>query len=365
MVTQLVYFEGYGVSPVKVGLMVLMPFVFLLRSPYISKSLIWSILYILTISFSGMAHPETFRFSTIGYLVMFVFTFVTIYNLVHHGALTLGTFIKFLKWMIIAYAICLVCQQLLVLVGIRFMPLVNLNNQFFLAIDKLPSWNLEPSHAARILGVLMYAYMECISFRDGRSFGFRQLWKREHKWVTIAFLWSMLTMGSGTAFIVLGLLTLYFITWRNALIIVPFLAGLVAIGSTMGIEQFDRATSVAEAAMTLDKKIVTQTDHSASYRILPILNTISNLDLTKKEHWFGYGIDAGNRNMSERMISEITDYGFLAYCLGLFLVFSCAIRFWSLPTLMFFIGVGGGTGNIAYQWGILMVFMCIKYFNEQ
>lgn len=362
MLTQNVFLEGDTISPVKIALMALMPFVFVLRSPYISEALIWAILYILTIVFSGMVHPESFRFSTIGYLGMFVFTFVTIYNLVHRGALTLGSFIKFLKWMIIAYAFCLVCQQLLMLVGIRFMPLVNLNNQFFLAIDKLPSWNIEPSHAARILGVLMYGYMECISFRDGRSFGFRQLWRREHKWVTIAFFWSMMTMGSGTAFIVLGVLSLYFITWWNAMIIVPFLAGLVTVGSTMGIEQFDRATSVAGAAITLDSKIVTQTDHSASYRILPILNTIHNLDLTQKEHWFGYGIDAGHNNMSERMIAEITDYGFLAYFLGLCLVFSCAIRFWSLPTLMFFIGVGGGTANIAYQWGILMVFMCVRYF---
>lgn len=363
MITQNVFLEGYGVSPVKVGLMVLMPLVFVLRSPYISKALIWAILYMLAIVFSGMAHPESFRFSTIGYLGMFVFTFVTIYNLVHHGALTLGTFIKFLKWMIIVYAFCLVCQQLLVLVGIRFMPLINLNNQFFLAIDKLPSWNIEPSHAARILGVLMYAYMECISFRDGRSFGFRQLWGPEHKWLTIAFLWSMLTMGSGTAFIVLGILSLYFITWRNVLLVIPLLAGTIIIGSTLGIEDFDRAFKTTQATLTLNKETVTEVDGSAAYRIRPILNTINNLDLSQSEHWFGYGIDSGNRNQSERMIAEITDYGFFAYCLGLCLVFSCAIRFWSLPTLMFFIGVGGGTANIAYQWGILMIFLCVRFFN--
>lgn len=365
MVTQLVYLEGYRVSPVKVGLMALMPLVFVFRSPYISKALIWAILYMLTIVFSGMAHPESFRFSTIGYLGMFVFTFVTIYNLVHHGALTLGTFIKFLKWMIIAYTICLVCQQILVLVGIRFMPLVNLINQAFLAIDKLPSWNMEPSHASRILGVLMYGYMECISFRDGKPFVFSQMWRSEHKWVTIAFFWSMLTMGSGTAFIVLGILSLYFITWRNAVFLIPLLVGVISLGSILGGKQFDRAFNTAQATLTLDNETVTGADGSAAYRIRPILNTINNLDLTKTEHWFGYGIDAGHNNMSDRMMGEITDYGFLAYLLGLFLVFSCAIRFWSLPTLMFFIGVGGGTGNIAYQWGILMVFMCVKYFYER
>lgn len=266
--------------------------------------------------------------------------------------------------MILAYAICLICQQLFVLVGIHFMPIVNLNDQFFLAIDKLPSLALEPSHTARILGVLIYAYMQCISIRQGTPFRFRQLFEHEHKWVTYSFLWSMLTMGSGTAFIVLGVLSLYFINWRNALIIVPLLAGLVTIGSSMGIKQFDRAYNITQATLTLDKETVGETDGSAAYRIRPILNTINNLDLSKKEHWFGYGIDSGRNNLSEAMLAEITDYGLLAYLCGLLLVFSCAIRFWSIPTIMYFIGIGGSTGNIAYAWGILMIFMCVRYFND-
>lgn len=364
MLTQFVFIEGYGISPLKVGLMALMPFVFVIKVPYVSKALILGILYLLTIIFSGLFHPESLRFSTIGYLGMFVIAFITLYNLVHSGTFSLSFFIKFLKWMILAYAICLICQQLLVLVGIRFMPLVNLSNQGFLAIDKLPSLAIEPSHSARILGVLMYSYMECISFRNGFTFSFRQLFETEHKWITFGFLWSMLTMGSGTAFIVLGVLSLYFINWRNALIIVPLLAGLVTIGSSMGIKQFDRAYNITQATLTLDKETVGETDGSAAYRIRPILNTINNLDLSKKEHWFGYGIDSGRNNLSEAMLAEITDYGLLAYLCGLLLVFSCAIRFWSIPTIMYFIGIGGGTGNIAYAWGILMIFMCVRYFND-
>lgn len=362
MLTQFVFIEGYTISPLKVGLMALMPFVFIVKVPYVSKALILGILYLLTIIFSGLFHPESFRFSTIGYLGMFVITFITLYNLVHSGAFSLSFFIKFLRWMILAYAICLICQQLFVLVGIRFMPIINLNNQFFLAIDKLPSLSLEPSQTARILGVLIYAYMQCNSFQQGSTFRFRQLFEQEHKWVTYGFLWSMFTMGSGTAFIVLGVLSLYFINWRNALIIVPLLAGLVYVGSSMGIEQFDRAYNTTQATLTLDKGTVAETDGSAYARIAPMLNTINNLDLSKKEHWFGYGIDTGNANMSTRMIAEITDYGFLAYLLGLLLVFSCSIRFWSIPTIMFFIGIGGGTSNIANGWGALMIFMYVRYF---
>lgn len=364
MLTQIVFIEGGAISPLKVCLMALMPLVFIFKVPYVSKALILGILYFLTVFFSSIFHLESFRFSTIGYLGMFVITFITLYNLVHFEAFTLSFFIKFLKWMILSYAICLIFQQLLIIVGIRFMPIVNLCNQHFLSINKLPSWNIEPSHTARVLGVLMYAYMECISFRNGSKFNIQQLFKLEHKWIILAFLWAMLTMGSGTAFIVLGILSLYFLNWRNALIIIPLLVGLIYVGSTLGIEQFNRATSVAGAAMTLDNKTVIQTDHSASYRILPILNTINNLDLTKTEHWFGYGIDTGVSDISKTMLPGITDYGFLAYLCGLILVFSCAIRFWSLPTIMYFIGIGGGTANIAYNWGILMILMCVRYFYD-
>lgn len=365
MITQIVFIEGYGVSPVKVGIMALMPFVFIFKVPYVSKALILGILYLLTIIFSGLFHPESLRFSTIGYLGMFVIAFITLYNLVHSGTFSLSFFIKFLRWMILAYAICLICQQLLVLVGIRFMPLVNLSNQGFLAIDKLPSLAIEPSHSARILGVLIYAYMQCNGFQQGSPFRFRQLFEIEHKWVTYGFLWTMLTMGSGTAFIVLGVLSLYFINWRNALIIVPLLAGLVFVGSSMGFEQLNRATRTASAVVTLNNEQIVEADGSASVRIIPLINTINNLDLSKKEHWFGYGIDAGIGDKSNRLMGEITDYGFLAYLCGLILVFTCAIRFWSIPTIMYFIGIGGGTGNIAYAWGILMVFICVRYFYEK
>lgn len=352
-----------SVSMVKTAASVICCFVFLTRAAYVTKALVLALLYFLTILFSALFHIETFRASTLLYLCSFLITFITMYNLVHvKKVFTLEYFTVLVKRLIFTLAIVLVIQQCFLVVGIRLFPPVNLCQILDRGIGA-NSLTMEPSVFARMMGVLMYAYMECVSFRDGRSFGFRQLWQPEHKRVTIAFFWSMLTMGSGTAFIVLGILSFYFITWRNALIIVPLLAGLVYVGSSMGIKQFDRAYNTTRATLTLNKETVGETDGSAVYRIGPLLNTINNLDLSKKEHWLGYGIDSGNANKSESMIGEITDYGFLAYLWGLILVFSCAIRFWSIPTIMYFIGIGGGTGNIAYAWGILMIFMCVRYFK--
>lgn len=351
-----------GVSMIKTAASAICCFVFIIYVPYVTKALILSIIYFMTVLLSATFHMDTFRASTLLYLCSFLITFITMYNLMYvKRVFTLAYFTNIVKTLIYTLTIVLLIQQAFLIVGIKIFPPINLVQIFDRGIGA-NSLTMEPSVFARMLGILLYAYMECISFRDGIKFGFKQLFEQEHKWVTIGFLWSMLTMGSGTAFIVLGVLSLYFINWRNALIVVPLITCLVYIGSQMGIEQFDRAYNTAQATMTLDKETVAETDGSAAYRIGPMLNTINNLDLTKKEHWFGYGIDTGNANKSERMISEITDYGFLAYILGLFLVFSCSIRFFSIPTIMFFIGIGGGTGNIAYGWGILMVFMCVRYF---
>ena len=354
-----------GPSMVKTAVSAICCLVFIIKTPYVTKALVLAVIFFLSILLSSVFHMETFRASTLLYLCSFLITFITLYNLVYvEQVFSLTFFIRLLKTLILAYAIVLLVQQAFIIVGIRLFPPVNLCQILNRGIGA-NSLSGEPSTAARILGVLMYAYMECVSFRNGYKFSFRQLFEQEHKWVIYGFLWSMLTMGSGTAFIVLGVLSLYFINWRNALVVVPLLAALVSIGSSMGIKQFDRAYNTVKATTSFDRETVAETDGSAVYRIGPMLNTINNLDLTKKEHWFGYGIDAGNANKSERMIAEITDYGFLAYLCGLVLVFSCAIRFWSIPTLMYFIGIGGGTGNIAYGWGILMVFMCIKYFYQQ
>ena len=150
MLTQFVYLEGTGVSVIKVGLMALMPLIFFVKVPFISKGLFWGLVYILSIVIIAFLHSYI-RFATIGFLALYVLTAMVFYNLVSVNAFTLEYFIKLLKYIIYAYTICLICQQIFVLIGIKFMPLINLNNQFFLSIDKLPSLSIEPSHTARIL----------------------------------------------------------------------------------------------------------------------------------------------------------------------------------------------------------------------
>lgn len=369
MCTQFVAWEGYGVSPLKVALMGLAPLLFIFRVPYITKATVWCSLYMVVVLFCAY-QQDYVRFSTLGYLGMFLITYIVFYNLLYKKhAFSLMYFIRLLRFMILAYAICLLAQQASVLVGIRNLPIINLNNQYFLAIDKLPTWTQEPSSSARILGVLYYAYLRCCEIVEGEKLSLKRVFELPHRWITIGFLYTMTTMGSGTAFISLMILAMYFVQVKRLWYVVPVFMVLYFTLPLLNIHQLDRAVNVINATLTLDAEVVRETDGSAASRIVPVINTL-NMDLSSSETWFGTGTKTKEESIRGHLLQEgkmgnIDQYGLLSYIVSLLLVFLCCMDFMSLPTIMFFVGVGGIVGNIAYGWGILMIFTVVRYFQTK
>lgn len=368
MCTQFVAIEGYEVSPLKVALMGIAPLLFLFRVPYMTKATLWCSVYMAVVLFCAY-QQEYVRFSTLGYLGMFLITYIVFYNLLYkRHAFSLMYFIRLLRFMILAYAVCLLAQQACVLVGIRNMPVINLYNQYYLAIDKLPTWNLEPSHTARVLGVLYYTYLRCCEIVEGEKLSLKRIFEPFHRWVTIGYFYTMTTMGSGTAFVVLLIQAMYFVQAKRLWYVVPVFVGLYFILPLLNIHQLDRAVNVINATLTLDVETVQETDGSASSRIIPWLNTL-NMDLSSSETWFGKGTNTREQNIIAHRtqtgkIGNIDQYGLFSYIVSWILLLSCGFRFMSLQTLMTLAGVGGGVGNFAYPWGILMLFTVIRYFKE-
>lgn len=162
-------------------------FIFIFKVPYVSKALIWGILY-WSICLLGASFQEYMRFSTIGYMGLFIISYITFYNLVYSGSFTFSYFVKLLRSLIMAYGIILILQQIALLLGIHSLPPINLVNQHFLSLTKLPSLSMEPSHSARILTVLMLSYLRCIELANsGVKPSIMTLFKIEHRWVTILF----------------------------------------------------------------------------------------------------------------------------------------------------------------------------------
>lgn len=367
MCVQYMPIEGPAISYLKFGAMCLSPLILLTASPNGTKAMLWLGIYCLAVMFSALFNASSFRISTIGYLFAFALTFVMYYNLIYcERAFSADFFIKLLKGLILAYAICLVLQQAAMLVGFKTLPIINLTYH----IDRSIWGNslaIEPSHAARILTVAFLALVRMYEVKWGKGNVTISKIYRDSKWVLPGFLWSMLTMGSGTAFIGLGLLSLYFIKRRYALIVVPMLIALYFASPHINYEPLQRARRIVDVTLTFDSRQIIETDRSAAARIVPLLNTFTSLDLTKAETWLGAGID---NNISQeylgstQTVAGVSDYGLISYIISLIFIFTCCIkRFFSLETLILLLLLGAGITNVAYVWGILMIFATCRYFR--
>lgn len=357
-----------GVGWLKVMAMGTCPIVLLWKTPNISKAGIIIMTYFFCALTVALFHYQTFRASTVLFLLSFLILYWTFYNLITiEHVFSLGYFVKTIKRLILVYTIVLIIQQLFLLAGIKLFPPINLCQILNRGIGA-NSLTYEPSTAARMMGVFFYAYLKCNEYLKGEPINFPALFRGEHKWVTIGFLWSMTTMGSGTAFICLIVLSFYFIRREYLVYIVPLFFIIYFTLPYSQNESLQRAVKFVEVSQTFDIETIRHTDSSAASRINPLINTLTKLDFSDAETWLGHGVDyerrMGGHLSKYATIGGIGDYGLIVYFIGLILVFSCSIHFFSIPTIMYFVGIGGGTGNIAYAWAQLMVFTCIRYFYD-
>ena len=360
--------DSFGMNaPIKMALMASSIFVLLFFTFKTSKALILGIIYLIFQYVIMNFQPSGVMWNTYIYSALLVTTYICFYNLIYvERVFTIENFIRICKWFMMAYFIVCIIQQVLTLAGFGYFPLFNIMKYLGRGIG-CQSLSMEPSTFGRFMLVFYYAYVKCSEYkRDEGPFTLSELFSGEHKWITIRFLWMMLTMGSGTAFVCLILFALYFVRKDNWYYIIPILTVCYILIQNSGIEALDRATNTIEATATLDKETVQETDGSAAARISPILNSI-NADFSKKETWLGYGVAYTKENNSfyKQTLTLFDNYGLLFYILSLIFAFTCAYKFWSLGCIFMFAGVAGGMGtNIQYAWELAMVMTCVRYFYE-
>lgn len=359
MSVQFVFWEGFAVSIPKVIFMCGMLLVFIARCAQLSKALILGYAFLLITLFMCEFQPIPPRYSTLGYSLLFINTFIVYYNLVWiKNCFSIDYFIKLISCFIYAYCMCLILQQIFLLIGIRSFSLINLGGW---DIYHLRSLAIEPSQAGRLLTVFFYAFLKCTEYANGGPLKINELFK-QYKWVIIAFLYTIIGVGSATAMVGLCIVSLYFVRKNYAFFIIITAFLIYILIPYLDYEPLNRAMVTFNAALTGDTAEVIKADHSASARVNIILDTFNKLDLTDPQIWFGYGIDAE----SEYAINTgIYDYGMISYLFKiLFFMVCCFTGFLTLETLMFIVLFGMNIGNIAYGWAALMFFSTIKYFKE-
>lgn len=358
-----------GLGVVKVSCMISAVIVLIFCCLYITKALLIGLLYLSWQFVVAFMHPETYRASTLYFSVGLVLTYICFYNLLYvKHVFTIHHFIKLCEWIIVAFFIVCIVQQMCILAGITYLPAVNLIQELGRGIG-CNSLSMEPSTFARTMLVFYYAYIKCNEYIRGRGrFTIVELFNRRYRWITVFFLWMMCTMGSGTAFICLMAFSLYFINSKNWLLIIPIFAAIFYIGiPSIDSEELERATRSIEAATSLDNNEIIDTDVSAAARITPYINSIHS-DFSDPDVWFGHGIDyAKSKNLYFRHRSTLfDDYGLIFYIISMIFNISCAYRFKSLSFIFLILGIAGGAGgNIHYAWWLMMVITGVKYFYDQ
>lgn len=373
MSIQIIPLEGQVVSWMKVIAMGLSPFLLFKFSPYYSEACKWSLFYIAALLISVWINRDDFRFTSFFYRIGGIFSFVLYYNLVYiNGVFSKRYFWKIVKGLIIAYGIVLIIQQLTNVIiahgnGFLLFNLIPVAKRSILCGNSL---SLEPSHSARILGALFIAFFRIIQIKHKSPLlTLRAIWRKDRK-VLLLFLWTMLTMDSGTAFIVLAILCLLLVKEKFILLGIPFFLGVfMAIAPTLDFTPLNRVVASASAFKTGDSGEIQKADLSASARIVPFIYTYQNLDLSSFDQWFGQGIDTAKERDEWgvfQFIGAIDDYGILAYILSLLLFFKCCIRrIVSVETIFFIVVMMAELGNVYYVWSISMLFASIKYYYSK
>lgn len=357
-----------GVSYLKLGVSLMCPFILLVKSQWISKPLAYFAVYYSLVVLAAVSHPATLRWSTILFMATFWVTYITFYNLVVvEKSFSKDYFVSLIRKLIYAYFIVLILQQCLLLIGIKIFPLINLVQDLKRGIGA-NSLSYEPSSVAVILS---FAYLSLLRMREidfGHKLTWSEVWENE-RLATIAFMYTMIGIVSGTAMVALAMIAIYFIPKKNYMLSLFIILIIALIFFNVDFLPLNRARDSFLAFLTLDSAKIMQADGSAAARIIPIANTLTKLDLTTWEGWFGHGVDYGLSKwiFSERvMIGGIADYGFLSFIIMQLVVYSCMIKhFFSLETLLWiFIGLLT-LGNVPLNWGAMMMFTVVRYFQTE
>ncbi len=306
---------------------------------FVVKSDVYLFFFIFCIfSFPVLAHDTPPRWSTVIYSLLFCLSFVAFIRAYIVSKFNVDDFIVVLKFLIIAYVVVLIIQQISVLLGIT--PL-NIRNYNILDPFKLNSLGAEPSWSSRIIALLFYCYLTMREVKLGRAYKLSRDMLLD-KWVWFAFLWSMLTMLSGTAILFLAIVFLKFARLKSILFVITFFILSIVVFESFEFEPYQRARDVAVATVTLDEQKIIEADHSASFRIVPLLVLAKSVGISSFEDYFGHGIDSVATNLdfnlgitasSSTFLGFWYEFGFIAFIT--FILFSFKLSVNSLQSFIF------------------------------
>lgn len=287
-----------GINLLLCGLLCLSPLVLFLKGtrviiPRIDVPL--GLVCVFTIAFPLIFHPETLRWSTMLFTCAYSVFFMMAARLVKISGINASALYKTIRWIIYAYAIILIIQQLCVLFGMP-VPLTSDTYPYYLPF-KLNSLSSEPSHTSILLSVLMF-YYGMVRQQKEKGISLLKEWK-VNKWLWLAFFWALFSTLNSSAYIFGPLSLLPYIDRKNILWICSgmFLVVLLMFLMPSGfISHAHRIGESFEAISTLDEQKIIDSDPSIAFRVVPTLRAAKAIDPDHKDTYTGHGVDADRRD---------------------------------------------------------------------
>jgi len=363
-----------------IGVMALSPLYFVLHKIKRDKVALSFIAFVVYISISSFFNLERFRADSFFYTVFFVVSFLTLRDRIVRGDFEINDLVKKIRRLIYAYFFVLLVQQFCVL---THLPVVN-QIAFYDNPWKLPSLALEPSHLPRFLFFLMYAYVSLRYILLDRSYNKNEIKKDRFVW--LSYFWCMLTCGSTTALLFVGLIFLRgkkISVTKIVIAIVGILSLFVVALLIVDNSLINRTILFVQTLSTFSIDKIDAVDHSAAYRLSPFFAYLKSVDISNVHFWLGSGLDTG-RTFCQRfmyvlsgdeaydksvniggMMAFIMDYGFLfVFFLGNAIyqtVKNCKDKLilivWLLSSLVESI-------NMQMFWFSLVMLVCVSRFSE-
>ena len=182
------FFLGEGAKNMfLVAIMSISPIMLLTRKKNYDKVDKYLLTFIILALGVCLLHVETFRYLSYLYSFCFITSFLFLRNVVGRNEINLDSMILFLRYLIYAYGVVLLMQQ--TCVALDQEPILasaySLESKW-----KLPSLTPEPSHLARFVFFIQYAYMVLREKQLSRLYTFSDA--RQEKLVWFFYFWMML-----------------------------------------------------------------------------------------------------------------------------------------------------------------------------
>lgn len=355
-----------------IGLMGLSP-IFLLAVLRIRKSHLTLYFFMGSILlFPAIMNPEHLRWSTILFSVMFSISFIAYENALRASKMEVEAFIKAIRFLLVAYFVVLVIQQVGVLTGL---PILNESNYSALFKWKLNALSAEASHTARNVNVLMFAFLTLEEVRTGKKYLLRTQFRRD-KYIWLGYAWTLFTMQSATALIFAPLILLKVTNLRNASFAVGILAVAIVAVTSIATDEFERMSAFVDAAFTFDYQLLMAADHSGSMRVAPLIVLTDKVDLFSFAGLLGHGIDTVSTFMSDYiygvpegttgggMLRVWYEYGFISFALFVAFSMQASRALSAVPNFVFWLLIIFLAGpNNQIVWLFLIVFSSVRHFE--